>query len=70
MSRKDAVRKERSEDPERRDAYLKKCGEQADDMLKALEQNKGSLCEEEYLSIAETAEYLENESSGIEGIDF
>jgi hypothetical protein len=69
-SRRERAKKERSENPQARDTYLKRCGEISDEMFKALEQNKNMLSEADYLSIAETAEYLEDQSTGIEGVDF
>jgi hypothetical protein len=70
MKSKEEIKKERHNNPVKRDEYLRKCGEQADSIFAALARNGAELSEDAYLSIAETAEYLEKESIGIEGIDF
>lgn len=78
---KEQIQKERDADPQKRDEYLKKCGEQSGAIFSALEKARieskslpdghpDKLSEDDYLSIASTAEYLENESVGVEGVDF
>lgn len=81
MKSKEQIKKERNADPQKRDEYLKKCGEQANAIFSALEKGRmeseklpeghpDKLSEDDYLSIASTAEYLENQSVGVEGVDF
>lgn len=81
MKSKEQIKKERDADPRKRDEYLKKCGEQADAIFSALEKARieskhlpeghpDKLSMEDYLSYAETAEYLENQSVGVKGVDF
>lgn len=50
--------------------YRERCSRQSDEIFKALEEQRENLSEDDYLSIAETAEYLENESVGKEGVDY
>lgn len=78
---KEQIQKERDADPQKREEYLKKCREQSEAIFSALEKGKQEseklpeghpfkLSEDDYLSIASTAEYLENESVGVEGVGF
>jgi len=73
MDRKQAA-KQRKENPVKRDEYLRRCSEQAKSIYDAVAQANFSLRDErqreDYLSILETAEFLEQEGIGKEGVDF
>ena len=65
-----AAKQMRTRNPDARDRYLNDCREKSEFLFTSLEMNKDKLSEYDYLSVAETAEYLEQQSIGIEGIDF